>query len=419
LSQPSALPAPANASPGQVEPARGSIWLVLGLAVTAQTAGSIVSQGVYTLVPFWKSAFDLSQTSAALAVTVMNAGQIVSMIGLGRAIDRHGERAVVALTMTAMGLVALAAGAFVSSYAALLALLLVMGGFYASVQPGGTRAILRWFPPRHRGLATGFRQAAVPLGTSIAALLLPALAASHGWPVALIAQGLIGIAGGMLFWLFYREDAGDVAKTPSAAAPTMAELIRTLRRNRAFRPVMLAGIAMSAFQFTFTAHAILFMAEQLQLGLMLAASLFAATQVIGIPGRVLLPWISDRLWPGRRIRSLGWIMAACALATGAFLALPAGSPGWLLFAILGVIGLFGIGWFPLYVLEIAEMAPKAAIASTVSFATTLGMIAMSLAPLLFGLVVDLFGYRLAWILLIAPVVALVVPLCSLPARSAE
>ncbi|MFX5693429.1 hypothetical protein ABTE17_22375, partial [Acinetobacter baumannii] len=77
-------------------------------------------------------------------VTVMNAGQIVSMIGLGRAIDRHGERAVVALTMTAMGLVALAAGAFVSSYAALLALLLVMGGFYASVQPGGTRAILRW-----------------------------------------------------------------------------------------------------------------------------------------------------------------------------------------------------------------------------------------------------------------------------------
>ncbi|WP_204319325.1 hypothetical protein, partial [Escherichia coli] len=69
---------------------------------------------------------------------------------------------------------------------------------------------------------------------------------------------------------------------------------------------------------------------------------------------------------------LGWIMAACALATGAFLSLPAGTSGWLLFGILGALGLFGIGWFPLFVLEIAEMAPRDAIASTVSFATTLG-----------------------------------------------
>ncbi|WP_163831610.1 MFS transporter, partial [Proteus mirabilis] len=107
-------------------------------------------------------------------------------------------------------------------------------------------------------------------------------------------------------WLFYREDAGDATRSQGAPARTRAELIRTLGREPGFRPVLLAGIAMSAFQFTFTAHAILFMADQLQLGLMLAASFFAATQVVGIPGRVLLPWISDRLWPGRRARSLGW-----------------------------------------------------------------------------------------------------------------
>lgn len=41
------------------------------------------------------------------------------------------------------------------------------------------------------------------------------------------------------------------------------------------------------------------------------------------------------------------------------------------------------------------------------------MIAMSLVPPLFGLAVDAWGYRLAWALLIAPVVALAVPLCRL------
>lgn len=180
---------------------------------------------------------------------------------------------------------------------------------------------------------------------------------------------------------------------------------------------LLAGIAMSAFQFTFTAHAILFMAEQLGLGLVPAAAIFAVAQVAGIPGRVLLPWISDRLWPGRRIRSLGWIMAACVAITAGFLSLPAGAPAWLLYGVLGMLGLFGIGWFPLYILQIAEMASKAAIASTVSFATTLCMIAMSLVPLLFGLVVDAAGYRLAWALLILPAAVLAVPLCRLRAAA--
>jgi MFS family permease len=408
-------PAPPGDAANAAAPADRRIWVVLGLAVTAQTAGSIVSQGVYTLVPFWKEAFGLSQASAAAAVTVMNAGQILSMIVLGRAIDRHGERAVVALTMAAMGAMALLAAAFATTWPVLLVLLLALGAFYASVQPGGTRAILRWFPPQHRGLATGVRQAAVPLGTAIAALLLPMLTAAHGWQAAVAAQGIIGIAGGGLFWLFYREEGAKAAAERGAQIP-MGQLVRTLRATCGFRLVLAAGIVMSAFQFTFTAHAISFMAEGLGFGLMLAASLFAATQVVGIPGRVMLPWLTDRVWPGRRIRSLGWIMGACAMATVAFLLLPPDAPSWMLWGMLGTLGLVGIGWFPLYILQIAEMAPKTAIASTVSFATTLCMVAMSLAPWLFGLVVDLSGYRLAWGLLVAPVALLAVPLCRLPAR---
>jgi predicted MFS family arabinose efflux permease len=82
-----------------------------------------------------------------------------------------------------------------------------------------------------------------------------------------------------------------------------------------------------------------------------------------------------------------------------------------------MLGLFGIGWFPIYILQIAETAPKSSIASTVSLATTLCMIAMALGPFIFGLLVDLAGYRLAWGVLIAPVLLTAVPLCrSLPRR---
>lgn len=408
-----------SAEPGAAPIASAStcIWVVLGLAVMTQTAGSIVSQGVYTLVPVWKAVFGLSQAAAALVVTVLNGGQIISMIGLGRATDHYGERAVVSVTMIGMGLVAIATAMFASSYTVLLCFIGVLGMLYASVQPGGTRAILRWFPAHHRGLATGFRQAAVPLGTSIAALILPALAASSGWRTAVLVQGAVGIAGGAFFWLFYREDADDIAAGRKIARLPFRKLIGLLGEDRAFWPVVLAGVAMSAFQFTFTASAISFMADHFRIGLVLSASLFAATQVVGIPGRVLLPYLSDRLWPGRRERSLGWIMAICTASMICYALLPVGTPRWALYSILVMVGFFGIGWFPIYILQIAEIAPKTAIASTVGFASTLCMIAMSLGPLVFGMIVDFSGYRVAWGLLILPVALLAVPLLRLPRRS--
>ena len=66
-------------------------WVVLGIAVTAQMTASMVSLGVYVLLPFWQSAYQLSQASAALAVSAMNVGQVLSMVRLGLAIDRQPQ----------------------------------------------------------------------------------------------------------------------------------------------------------------------------------------------------------------------------------------------------------------------------------------------------------------------------------------
>lgn len=157
---------------------------------------------------------------------------------------------------------------------------------------------------------------------------------------------------------------------------------------------------MSAFQFTLTTHLVTFMVEELRLGVIVAASLFATVQLAGIPGRVLLPWASDRYRPGRRVPTLAVVsLHACA----ALVALPAGTPLPAVMGILVALGLFGVGWFPLSVLQVAERAPRTSVASTLALATTLCMAAMALGPFVFGLVAEGFGYTLAWTLLIAPV----------------
>lgn len=140
--------------------------------------------GIYILVPFWREAFGVSLASASLAVTVMNGVQIATMFTLGRAIDIHGERRIVGIAMLGMAIAMACAATFANSLPALLVCIAFLGGTYAAVQPGGTRAIMRWFPPAKRGIATGFRQAAVPFGTMIAAALLPFMAVRYGWHAA-------------------------------------------------------------------------------------------------------------------------------------------------------------------------------------------------------------------------------------------
>ena len=384
------------------------IWAVLAVAVATQTAGSFVSQGIYILVPFWREAFGISLASASLAVTVMNGVQIVTMFTLGRAIDIHGERRIVGIAMLGMALAMACTASFANSLPALLLCIAFLGGTYAAVQPGGTRAIMRWFPPAKRGIATGFRQAAVPFGTMIAAALLPFMAVRYGWHAAAWLCAGVSVTGAALFWGLYRE-GGDVAAKTERPLP-LARLAREVGQNSSFWPVLRLGIAMSAFQFTLTAHVIGFMADGLGLGLFAASSMFAATQLAGIPGRILLPWLSDRFRPGLRTQSFGLVSVIAAGAAAILAAMPIGVPTPIILIVLVVLGIFGIGWFPLYLLQIAESAPKGSIASTIAFASTICLGVMAIGPYIFGLLVDHLGYGAAWFALIVPVVATALPL---------
>jgi MFS family permease len=418
-SSPHAAPTQVENGPASLSRSESYRWIVLGVAVAAQTTASVVSQGIYTLVPFWQSAFGLSQASTALAITAMNGGQILSMLLLGWAIDRYGERSVVALTMILMSLVALGAAGLASSYATLLVFLIGLGACYASVQPGGTRAIMRWFPPNLRGMATGVRQAGLPLGTALAAMTLPLLALHYGWRAAVCVQAAVGIVGGLLFGIFHRDDVGQVTSGKSGAVPSIGALLKMLANDAALWPILLAGVAMVTFQYTFATHVLTFLSNDIKISIVTASFIFAVAQGFGIVGRISLAWISDHLWPGKRPRSLGWTMAACALAVGMLTLLPAQTPIWLLLAVFAVVGFLGIGWYPLWLVQVAEMAPKAAMASTVSFAMTLNMIAISVMPPVFGLVVDFWGYASGWLLLATPLVLSAIQLCRLATTTGE
>lgn len=374
-------------------------WVVLAVAVTALTTGSVVYQGVNVLIPFWRSAYDLSPASAALGASAIQAGPIASMLLLGWAIDRYGERKVVSATMVAMGLTAFAAAALTPTYPVLLLFIALIGAFYGAILPGGQRAIVRWFAPGLRGMATGVRQSGLPLGAAIAALVLPMLALKGGWSVAVYVQGAVAIVGGVIFGVFYREGTGEVAHGAGRARMKIGRLTVGLVRDSNVRTVLIAGLALVALQYTFSAQILIFLGDHLKIPIVTAGFILAVAQGAGVVGRVGLAWLSDRLWPGKRMRSLQWMLLASAGPLVGLTLLTPGTPFWLLLTICALLGLLGVGWYPLYLVQVSEMAPRNAVASTISFAITLNQIVAAAMPPIFGLIVGWFNYPVGWLLL--------------------
>src|SRR5580704_840514 len=102
-------------------------WVVLGVAITAQTTASVTIQGVPALIPFFQQAFHLSLASASLAISAVMIGAILSMLFMGKAVDRYGERIVVAITMVAMGAATIVAATIDPGYGVLLLILTLVG----------------------------------------------------------------------------------------------------------------------------------------------------------------------------------------------------------------------------------------------------------------------------------------------------
>ena len=97
-------------------------------------------------------------------------------------------------------------------------------------------------------------------------------------------------------------------------------------------------------------------------------------------------------------------MIACAALVLSLLALPTGASTIFLVPLLGAFGLVGIGWYPVWLLQVGENAPRDAVAATVGFAMTLNLVIITVSPPLFGLLADVGGYALAWLMIAAALI---------------
>ncbi|MFD5437754.1 MFS transporter [Kitasatospora sp. NPDC127067] len=384
-------------------------WVVLGVATVTQAASGFFVQGIGAMAVPLQQSLDLSTTRLGL---LLSASQLVPLVGLlvaGALLDRHNERWVVGIG-SAVVAAALLLGGLAQGYASLLAVLLVVGAGYSTVQPGGSKSVAVWFAPAQRGLAMGVRQAGLPLGGALAAAVLPLVAVVHGWRAALVIGGLIALVGAGLFTALYRRPpaATAVRPAPGTAAPTasVGSRLRMLREPAMTR-ILFSGLSLVSVHSGIGVLGALYLHDVTALGPGPSAAVLVAVQVAGAAGRIALAAWSDRSRAGRYrpvLVCLGAVVAGLTVLTT-----PAGHSPVVAALLFTWLGFFGIGWYGPWVAHLAESAPPGRTGFALGLVMAVNQLAVVLVPPALGLLRDTtHGFTAAWAALAAATAATLV-----------
>jgi NNP family nitrate/nitrite transporter-like MFS transporter len=187
------------------EPSRGGSTRALVLATLAFALSFAVWGLLAPLAPQFRDLYSLSATEVGLVVAVPVILGSLARIPLGLLTDRYGGRIVFSVLLVLLVVPAALAG-LTTSFGSLLAVSFLLGTAGASFAVG-VPFVSGWFPPERRGFALGVYGMG-NIGTAVAALVAPRIAAAYGWPVAfwLWIPLLLLMAG--VFWTFARNAPG-------------------------------------------------------------------------------------------------------------------------------------------------------------------------------------------------------------------
>ena len=347
-------------------------WAVLAAGTAATASAAALGIGLPVLVPTLREEYSLSLGQIGVLLAASWVGTTLTLLPWGLAADRFGERAVLTLGLMLCA-AALVGAAYASSFAELLVFLAISGAAGASVNSASGRAVMHWFAADERGLALGIRQTAIPLGGLVAALALPAIAASGGSEAAfLFLAALCGV--GALVGAVVLRGREVVDGIEAASVP------RTLVDGKLWRLSVGSGLYLYA-QVAVIGFGVLFLHDEHGLSEGRAALVLAASQVLAIVFRIGAGRWSDLI--GARIVPLRRIGIAVTLVM-VLTAVLAGGPLALLVPVLALAGGLTMAWNGLSFTAAAELAGPVRSGAAIGFQQTVLSGVGIAAPVLFA-----------------------------------
>ena len=367
-------------------------WFYLGIATLSQVILATIHLGIPAILPLIQTEFRLSLTEVGVLVSLVNIGVVATAIWAGKAADRFGERPIIGYGTIAGGLIIMMVY-FTSSIFSLVPVLLLLGVPFGSATPAGSKAVAGWFEQRERGTAMSIRQTGVPVGGAIAALVLPSLGLAYGWRFALSSVGVLAIGVGIAVLKFYKEPAHQPVHQDAGTIGGIKDIVR----RKDIWVVTLYAAILGGSQWCYLSYIELYLTEDINFPLVLAAALLAGGQMLGAIGRIVSGLFSDRFFLGERkpvLVMLGLLAIVLALVT---VFLSPGTPRWTVAVIVAFLGFATMSWQGLYLALISEIVGARMAGQAIGLTNTVVFFGIVCLPPVFGTIADYTAsYQMAW-----------------------
>ena len=298
----------------------GQAWVILVVGVLTQMAATIAIAGPAFLIPYMHSDLGFTLTQAGTVAAAPSFGLILTLIAWGAFADRFGERLAMTLGIGLTAAFSAAAVLVVDSPIWMVIVIAASGAAAASVNSASGRVVMGWFPRHRRGLAMGIRQMSQPLGTSVAAVTIPGIAAAGGIPAYLWFVAAVTGALGLVCFAVIRNPpdqtptrtevaeldqdtdpqttrADDTEPRITSAGekkPSAASAINPYRSDSFLWRIHAVSALLVVPQFAFSTYGLVWLIVVQGIGAGTAGAIVAIAQIVGAVGRMVVGGLSDR-----------------------------------------------------------------------------------------------------------------------------
>ncbi|WP_209371792.1 MFS transporter [Brevibacterium renqingii] len=317
-------------------------WVILVVGVLTQMAATIAIAGPAFLIPHMHADLGFTLTQAGTVAAAPSFGLILTLIAWGAFADRYGERLAMTLGIGFTALASAVAVLVVDSPIWMVIVIAASGAAAASVNSASGRVVMGWFPRHRRGLAMGIRQMSQPLGTSVAAVTVPPIAAAGGFPAYL--WFVVAVSGALTLTCFAvirnppqastRTEVADLDRAP-ASEPTAtgsgsagpgsasagessgspASAVNPYRSDSFLWRIHAVSALLVIPQFAFSTYGLIWLIAVQGIGAGAAGGIVATAQIVGALGRMVVGGLSDRT--RSRVGLMRMVAIAAVVFTGA------------------------------------------------------------------------------------------------------
>jgi MFS transporter, ACS family, hexuronate transporter len=400
-----------RANAAAADPARYR-WWILAVFVLSSAINYLDRQSLATLAPLLRADFHLSREQYGWILGAFSITYAASAPFAGLLIDRIGLTRGISLAVGFWSCAGIATG-FTTGLGGLVGCRAALGAAEAGGIPSAGKAIHAYLLPPERAVGNAINQAGVSLGAILAPPLATWIALRHGWRMAFVATGILG-----LLWIpVWNWAARHAAPAPGTIAKIHghAEILRD-RRLWAF----VAANALSMVGYSlWTNWTTQYLVDVHHLTIQQAAWYAWIPPLIAMGGGFAGGWLSLRFMrrgvaaPAARFR----VCFAAALLSLATAAIPqAPTAAW---ASAGIsLSIFAVSAFSVntYTLPLDTFGGARAAFAVSLLVASYGAIQLVISPA-FGAIIDRHGYApVTAIAALTPLAACAVLWCSRSVR---